>query len=102
LGVTPAWVKVGHEGEIPKTQRLHPDHTARIAVGAILLLALLFWLSAKFPAPLEPRANPLDTAYKPHPDFYVLWLHELLKLFPPHLEFVGSFILPSNFLRIIS
>jgi hypothetical protein len=48
-GVTPAWVKVGHEGEIPKTQRLHPDHTARIAVGAILLLALLFWLSAKFP-----------------------------------------------------
>lgn len=95
LGVTPAWVKVGHEGEIPKTQRLHPDHTARIAVGAILLLALLFWLSAKFPAPLEPRANPLDTAYKPHPDLYVLWLHELLKLFPPHLEFVGSFILPS-------
>jgi len=95
LGVTPAWVKVGQEDEIPKTQRLHPDQTARIGFGAILLMALLLFLSIKFPAPLEPRANPLDAAYKPHPDFYVLWLHELLKLFPPQLEFIGSFVLPS-------
>jgi len=95
LGVTPAWVPVGQEEEVPKTQRLHPDHTARIGFEALLLLGLLVWLALRYPAPLEPRANPLDTAYKPHPDFYVLWLHELLKLFPPHLEFVGSFVLPT-------
>jgi len=95
LGVTPAWVRVGEEEKVPKTQRLHPDQTARIALGALVLLAILFWLSVRYPAPLEPRANPLDTAYKPHPDFYVLWLHELLKFFPPHLEFIGSFLLPT-------
>jgi mono/diheme cytochrome c family protein len=95
LGVAPAWVRVGDEDAVPKTQRLHPDHTFRIAIGAIIFTALLLWLAARYPAPLEPRANPLDTAYKPHPDFYVLWLHELLKLFPPDWEFVGSFVLPT-------
>jgi ubiquinol-cytochrome c reductase cytochrome b subunit len=95
LGVAPAWVRVGDEDAVPKTQRLHPDHTFRIAIGAIIFTALLLWFAARYPAPLEPRANPLDTAYKPHPDFYVLWLHELLKLFPPDWEFVGSFVLPT-------
>ncbi len=95
LGVAPAGAAVGQEETVPKTQRLHPDHTARIAVGALILTGVLIWLSTRYPAPLEPRANPLDTAYKPHPDFYVLWLHELLKLFPPQLEFMGSFVVPT-------
>lgn len=95
LGVAPAWVRVGEDDRVPQTQRLHPDHTFRIAVGALIFTALLVFLAHRFPAPLEPRANPLDTAYKPHPDFYVLWLHELLKLFPPRWEFVGSFVLPT-------
>ncbi|MGQ9488638.1 MAG: cytochrome b N-terminal domain-containing protein [Armatimonadota bacterium] len=95
MGVTPPGVPVSHEEGIEKPQRLYPEHTARIAVGAVVLSALMIWLSMSFPAPLEPRANPLDTAYKPHPDFYVLWLHELVDFFPPHLEFFGSFVLPT-------
>jgi len=95
MGVTPPGVPVSHEEGIEKPQRLYPEHTARIAVGAVILSALMIWLSLRFPAPLEPRANPMDTAYKPHPDFYVLWLHELVDFFPPHLEFFGSFVLPT-------
>lgn len=95
MGVTPPGVRVNEEANVEKTQRLYPDHTARIAVGAVLLSALMIWLSLAFPAPLEPRANPMDTAYKPHPDFYVLWMHELVDFFPPNLEFFGSFVLPT-------
>lgn len=95
LGVTPPHVDVSQEAEIEKPQLLYPDHAARIAVAAIALSALLIWLSVNYPAPLEPRANPMDTAYKPHPDFYVLWMHELVGFFPPQLEFLGSFILPT-------
>jgi len=101
LGVTPPGVQVTEEANVPHTQMLHPDHTARIAVGALILSALLIGLSLRFPAPLEPRANPMDTAYKPHPDFYVLWMHELVNLFPPTLEFVGSFVLPTILLLLL-
>lgn len=101
LGVTPPWVRVDEEDKVEKPQKLHPDQTARVAVGALVLTAVLIWLSFRFPAPLEPRANPFDTAYKPHPDFYVLWLHELVGLFPPHLEFIGSFILPTLFIALL-
>ncbi|MGC8783629.1 MAG: cytochrome b N-terminal domain-containing protein [Armatimonadota bacterium] len=95
MGVTPPGVRVNEEASVEKTQSLYPEHTARIAVGAVILSALMIWLSLSFPAPLEPRANPMDTAYKPHPDFYVLWMHELVDFFPPNLEFVGSFVLPT-------
>jgi len=95
MGVTPPGVRVNEEASVEKTQTLYPDHTARIAVGAAMLSVLLIWLSLRFPAPLEPRANPMDTAYKPHPDFYVLWMHELVDIFPPSMEFIGSFVLPA-------
>ncbi len=101
LGVTPPGVPVSHEGGVSMTQRLHPDHTLRIAVGATLFSVLLVALSLAFPAPLEPRANPMDTAYKPHPDFYVLWLHELVELFPSQVEFIGSFVLPAILVGIL-
>ncbi len=101
LGVAAPWVRVDEEDRVPKTQRLHPEHTARISLLALLLTMSLLILSTRYPAPLEPRANPSDTAYKPHPDFYVLWLHELIKLFPPHLEFIASFLIPTAFILLL-
>ncbi len=101
LGVTPPGVPVSHEEGVEKPQRLYPEHTLRIMIGGAILTLVMVWLSLNYPAPLEPRANPMDTAYKPHPDFYVLWMHELVALFPPQLEFVGSFVLPTLLVLVL-
>jgi ubiquinol-cytochrome c reductase cytochrome b subunit len=45
--------------------------------------------------PMERVANPNDTAYLPRPEWYFLFLFQLLKFFDGPLEIVGTVILPS-------
>jgi menaquinol-cytochrome c reductase cytochrome b/c subunit len=57
----------------------------------LLLIALAYFLGA----PLEARANPADTTYTPRPEWYFLFLFQLLKYFPGKLEVVGVIIIPT-------
>jgi mono/diheme cytochrome c family protein len=63
----------------------------------ILLVALAFFLGAE----LEPRANPADTAYTPRPEWYFLFLMQMLKYFPGELEVVGVLVIPGVGLLIL-
>jgi mono/diheme cytochrome c family protein len=45
--------------------------------------------------PLERLADPTDTTYIPRPDWYFLFLFQMLKFFEGPLEIVGAVILPS-------
>jgi cytochrome c2 len=40
-------------------------------------------------------ANPNDAAYVPRPEWYFLFLFQLLKIFPGRLELIGTLVLPS-------
>jgi mono/diheme cytochrome c family protein len=57
----------------------------------LLLIALAYFIGA----PLEARANPADTTYTPRPEWYFLFLFQLLKYFPGNLEVVGVIIIPT-------
>lgn len=57
----------------------------------IALVALAFFVGA----PLEDRANPNDTTYTPRPEWYFLFLFQMLKYFPGKLEVIGAIIIPS-------
>jgi len=65
---------------------------ALISLGVFLVLIALAYLVG---APLEERANPIDATYTPRPEWYFLFLFQLLKYFPGQLEVVGVFILPT-------
>lgn len=63
----------------------------------ILLVALAFFLGAE----LEPRANPADTSYTPRPEWYFLFLMQMLKYFPGELEVVGVIVIPTVGLLVL-
>lgn len=65
---------------------------AIVAFGIFLLLIALAYFVG---APLEARANPADTIYTPRPEWYFLFLFQLLKYFPGKLEVVGVIIIPT-------
>ena len=65
---------------------------ALISLGVFLVLIALAYVVG---APLEERANPIDTNYTPRPEWYFLFLFQLLKYFPGRLEVVGVFLLPT-------
>ncbi len=52
--------------------------TIVILVVFLILVALAYFKGA----PLEARANPADSTYTPRPEWYFLFLFQLLKYFP--------------------
>lgn len=94
-GITPPGHTAGGEEDVKYTQYFWPHQLLKDAIVALLAFALLSFLALKFGATLEPLANPADTSYVPRPEWYFLWLFELLKYFPGKLEFVGAVLIPT-------
>lgn len=57
----------------------------------IILVALAYFVGVK----MDARANPADTTYTPRPEWYFLFLFQLLKYFPGKLEVIGVIIIPT-------
>lgn len=72
-----------------------PDAVFKDVLVGFIVLVILIGLSYFAGAPLEERADPSDTDYTPRPEWYFLWLFQLLKYFPGNLEFVGVILLPT-------
>jgi mono/diheme cytochrome c family protein len=73
----------------------YPDVIFKDAVISLLIFLILVGLAYFIGAPLEPRADPADTTYTPRPEWYFLFLFQLLKYFPGRLEFLGVVLLPT-------
>ncbi len=81
--------------------RFFPDLLVKDAVVALLVFVLLIGLAYFLGAPLEERANPGDTSYTPRPEWYFLFLFQLLKYFPGSLEVIGVIVLPTLALLLL-
>lgn len=72
-----------------------PDIIFKDVVLSLLVFIILIGLATLIGAPLEERANPADSSYTPKPEWYFLFLFQLLKYFPGNLEVIGVVILPT-------
>jgi len=72
-----------------------PDTLFKDAIVALIVFLILVALASLVGAPLEERANPADTSYTPRPEWYFLFLFQLLKYFPGKLEFLGVVVIPT-------
>jgi mono/diheme cytochrome c family protein len=72
-----------------------PDIIFKDAVVSFIVFLILIGLAYFIGAPLEARANPADTSYTPRPEWYFLFLFQLLKYFPGKLEVVGVVLIPT-------
>lgn len=73
----------------------YPDILFKDAIVALLVFLVLVALAYFAGAPLEARADPADTSYTPRPEWYFLFLFQLLKYFPPSLEVLGVVVIPT-------
>ena len=64
-------------------------------IVSLIIIMLLIGLAYFIGAPLEERANPADTTYTPRPEWYFLFLFQLLKYFPGKFEVVGVVLIPT-------
>jgi mono/diheme cytochrome c family protein len=73
----------------------YPDILYKDAVISLVIFLILIALTYFLGAPLEEQANPSDTTYTPRPEWYFLFLFQLLKYFPGSLEVIGVVLLPT-------
>ena len=78
-----------------------PDIIFKDAVVSLIVFLILLALAYFIGVPTESRANPNDTTYTPRPEWYFLFLFQLLKYFPGKLEVIGAMILPGIFILLL-
>jgi len=89
-GVMPA---PGDENK-PK-KMFFPEQVYKDTVAVFIAFAILFCMAIWARIPLERMADPTDTSYIPRPEWYFLFLFQILKVFEGPLEVVGTVILPT-------
>jgi len=74
----------------PETEKdsipFYPDHVRTelyVMIGIVILAIIVGILGLMFPVGLQEPANPLDTPLHVKPEWYFLFLYQILKVIPP-------------------
>jgi len=98
-GVTPPWWESASQLKA-KEEPFWPKQALKDAILALLfLLGLGAWCYYR-PAPLEAQADP-SQLYEARPEWYFMFLFQILRYFHGPYEIVGTFVLPTIFSLIL-
>ncbi len=75
--------------------KFYPDIIYKDLLISFALFLLLIGLATFVGVVNEPPADPSDSSYIPRPEWYFLFLFELLKFFPGAIEWIGTVIIPT-------
>jgi ubiquinol-cytochrome c reductase cytochrome b subunit len=89
-GVTP----IETDLTVPK-KKFYPEQVFKDTVATFVWFAVLVTMAVAVRVPLGHVADPTDTSYIPRPEWYFLFLFQMLKAFQGPLEIVGAVILPT-------
>lgn len=79
-----------------------PDQVLRDAVACLaVLLVVVFFIIRYQGAPLGAPADPAEQFSAARPEWYFLFLYQLLKYFPGRTEIIGAIILPTLLLVLL-
>jgi len=84
-----------------KGVKFFPDIIYKDTLVVFSLFLLLVGLALIVGVANEAKADPNDTSYIPRPEWYFLWLFEMLKYFPGQLEWVGTVIVPGILVLVL-
>ncbi len=74
--------------------KFYPDIIYKDLLVSFGLFVLLVGFAIFLGVPHEPPADPNNSSYIPRPEWYFLFLFQLLKYFPGQLEWVGTAVIP--------
>ena len=83
-----------YDEEKGRGEKFFPDIIYKDIIVAFSLFLLLVGLATFVGVTTEPPADPNDTSYIPRPEWYFLWLFQMLKYFPGEIEWIGTTIVP--------
>jgi mono/diheme cytochrome c family protein len=83
-----------HAAEKQRGVKFFPDIVYKDLIVVFGVFLLLVGLATFLGVAAEPPADPSDTSYVPRPEWYFLFLFQMLKYFPGQIEWVGTAVIP--------
>ena len=81
--------------EMKTGKPFYPHQVFEDVVGMLILFVVLTVVALFVPVPLEDVADPTNADYDPRPEWYFLFLFQLLKYFQGPFEIIGTFVIPT-------
>jgi len=85
------------EGKVGRdSMPLIPDMINRWLILFVVVAVALGLMGWYWPAPLESPADPTDSSYVPKPEWWVLFMNQLVSIFRGPLALVGTVVVPGG------
>jgi len=84
-----------YKQEKERGYKFWPDVIYKDLLVTFSVFLLLIGLAVFVGVASEPPADPNDASYIPRPEWYFLFLFEMLKFFPGQIEWIGTFLIPT-------
>jgi mono/diheme cytochrome c family protein len=84
-----------YQREKDQGTKFYPDIIYKDLLITFAIFLLLVGMAIFIGVAAEPPADPSDSSYIPRPEWYFLFLFEMLKYFPGAIEWVGTVIIPT-------
>lgn len=75
--------------------RFYPEHVLKSALVFVAVFVGIVVFAVARGVPREPIAGTISDSYLPRPEWYFMWLFQLLTYFPGKWEWVGSLVIPA-------
>ncbi len=76
-----------------RRKTFYPDYFLEILLVIFFTVEVVALLSLLFPADMGRRID-LSLPFRPKPEWYFLWIYELIRYFPGRWTVIGSILLP--------
>lgn len=83
-----------------KEKIFYPDYLAEIVISALAAVEILLILALLYP-PAIGREIDFAKAFQPRPEWYFLWLFELVKYFPGNTAVIGAALIPAAAIALL-
>ncbi len=79
-----------------KKKALYPYYLRYVLLAALLAIEAIIATALLYPPRVGPAID-LTAPYQPRPEWYFLWIYQLLRYFPGKWAIMGTVLLPSIF-----
>ena len=77
-----------------KKKAFYPDYLPFVLVAALIAVEAIIAPALLFPPRIGPAID-LTAPYQPKPEWYFLWIYQLLRYFPGRWAIFGTVLLPA-------
>lgn len=83
-----------------RQKEFYPDYLIEILLVIFLLVELIATLALLYPPPIGRQID-FSAPFSPKPEWYFLWLYQLIRYFPGNRIVIGTTVIPLTALLIL-